>query len=216
MDRTGRVNGVFKRLKVAQQAERIRGEPPPMPTRGPYRVGVVDIAWASEPEGDADRAARRGYWPYPTLNIAQASAVPIDTLMHDDAIIWMWVTNFILVRGLYLPVLRAWKFEPKTILTWVKTSNFGNGDWLRGQSEHCVMAARGRAIVTLTNESTVLFAPTTRHSAKPKEFYDLVERLCPAPRYVDVFSRYRHNDKWDCYGDEAPLPLDTASTEAAP
>jgi hypothetical protein len=23
-----------------------------------------------------------------------------------------------------------------------------------------------------------------------------------------VFSRYRHNDKWDCHGDEAPAPVD--------
>jgi N6-adenosine-specific RNA methylase IME4 len=47
---------------------------------------------------------------------------------------------------------------------------------------------------------------------KPVEFYDLVESLCPAPRYADLFSRYRHNNKWDPHGDEAPL----APTEAAP
>jgi hypothetical protein len=39
---------------------------------------------------------------------------------------------------------------------------------------------------------------------------ELVESLCPAPRYADLFSRYRHNDKWDCYGDEAP-PYDAAA-----
>jgi ParB/RepB/Spo0J family partition protein len=27
-----------------------------------------------------------------------------------------------------------------------------------------------------------------------------------APRYAYLFSRYRHNDKWDCRGDEAPTP----------
>ena len=43
---------------------------------------------------------------------------------------------------------------------------------------------------------------------KPPEFYDFVESLCPAPRYADLFSRYRHNDKWDCHGDEAPPPGD--------
>jgi N6-adenosine-specific RNA methylase IME4 len=53
----------------------------------------------------------------------------------------------------------------------------------------------------------VLHASVRGHSAKPKEFYDLVESLCPAPRYADLFSRYRHNDKWDCHGDEAPTPL---------
>jgi hypothetical protein len=39
---------------------------------------------------------------------------------------------------------------------------------------------------------------------KPVEFYELVESLCPAPRYADLFSRYQHNDKWDCHGDQAP------------
>jgi hypothetical protein len=35
MDRTGRVNGPYKRLKVARQAAIIRAEPPPLPGRGP-------------------------------------------------------------------------------------------------------------------------------------------------------------------------------------
>jgi ParB family chromosome partitioning protein len=34
MDRSGRVNGVFKRLRVARQAALIRAEPPPLPGRG--------------------------------------------------------------------------------------------------------------------------------------------------------------------------------------
>jgi hypothetical protein len=38
MDRTGRVNGVFRRLKIARQAEAIRAEPPLLPGNGPYRV----------------------------------------------------------------------------------------------------------------------------------------------------------------------------------
>ena len=37
MDRTGRTNGVYKRLKNAQQAAAIRAEPPPLPGNGPRR-----------------------------------------------------------------------------------------------------------------------------------------------------------------------------------
>jgi N6-adenosine-specific RNA methylase IME4 len=66
------------------------------------------------------------------------------------------------------------------------------------------MAVRGKPVVTLTNQSTLLLAPWRGHSVKPREFYDLVESLCPAPRYADLFSRYRHNERWDCHGDEAP------------
>jgi hypothetical protein len=43
-----------------------------------------------------------------------------------------------------------------------------------------------------------------RHSEKPDAFYALVEGLCPAPRYCELFSRRRYSDKWDCHGDEAP------------
>jgi hypothetical protein len=65
---------------------------------------------------------------------------------------------------------------------------------------------RGKPVVTLANHSTLLLAPTRGHSVKPVEFYDFVESLCPAPRYADLFSRYRHNEKWDVHGDEAPPP----------
>jgi N6-adenosine-specific RNA methylase IME4 len=78
---------------------------------------------------------------------------------------------------------------------------FGFGDWLRGQTEHALFATRGKPIVQLTNESTVLFAPVRRHSEKPDAFYALVERLCPAPRYCEMFSR-RARPNWDGHGDE--------------
>jgi N6-adenosine-specific RNA methylase IME4 len=124
-------------------------------------------------------------------------------LMHHDAILWLWCTNYHLIRYA-APVLDALGFAERSILTWVK-NRFGTGDLLRSQTEHCVFALRGKPVVTLTNESTVLFAPPRPgNSAKPVEFYDLVERLCPAPRYLDIFSRYRHSASWDCYGDEAP------------
>jgi N6-adenosine-specific RNA methylase IME4 len=81
----------------------------------------------------------------------------------------------------------------------------GTGDWLRGQTEHCVLAVRGIPTVTLSNQTTLLQAPARAHSVKPVEFYNLVESLCPAPRYADLFSGYRHNARWDCHGDEAPV-----------
>ena len=91
-------------------------------------------------------------------------------------------------------VLDAWGFERRTILTWVK-DRIGYGEWLRNRTEHCIMAVRGKPVVQLTNESTVLFAPVGRHSEKPDEFYALVERLCPAPRYAELFSR-RARPNW--------------------
>jgi ParB/RepB/Spo0J family partition protein len=210
MDRTGRVNGVFKRLKVLKQAEVIRAEPPPLPGNGPYRVFTIDPPWKNEVR--ADDPSHRTNSPFPPMSVDEICKLEIRSIAKPDSIVWLWVTDHQLLNGIHNVVLDAWGLKPRALLTWVKTNNFGTGDWLRGQTEHCVMATWGTPVVTLSNESTVLFAPARGHSVKPPEFYDLVEKLCPAPRYADLFSRYRHNDRWDCHGDEAP-PL--AEREAA-
>jgi N6-adenosine-specific RNA methylase IME4 len=199
MDRTGRVDGPFNRLNIARQAIAIRNESPPLPGNGPYRVAVIDLPWPYEKrdEDPSHRAVR----PYPTMAIADMKALPVASIMHADSILWQWTTNHHM-REAY-EILAAWGFEPKTILTWAK-DRMGAGDWLRGQTEHSIMAVRGKPVVQLTNQTTLLHAPVRGHSVKPKEFYDLVESLCPAPRYADLFSRYRHNDRWDCHGDQAP------------
>jgi N6-adenosine-specific RNA methylase IME4 len=200
MDRTGRVNGVYRRLKIAKQAELIRAEPPPLPGRGPYRVIVVDPPWLfNENDEQSDRCC---IGPYPRLTIEQICALNVASIAASDSLLWLWTTNLHMLNGTR-EVLDAWGFAPITILTWAK-DRFGCGSRLRGQTEHCIMATRGNPIVTLTNQTTLLHAPLRAHSQKPREFYDLVESLCPAPRYAYLFSRYRHNDKWDCHGDEAP------------
>jgi N6-adenosine-specific RNA methylase IME4 len=199
MDRTGRVHGPYKRLKVARQAEQILKEPPPLPGNGPYRVGNVDPAWPYEIR--KEDPSHRATHPYPQMFIEQICAFAFGSIMHEDSIVWLWTTNHHMREA--FTVLDAWRFEPKTILTWAK-DRMGTGDWLRGQTEHAIMGVRGKPIVTLTNQTTLLHAPMRANSQKPAEFYDFVESLCPAPRYCDLFSRYRHNDRWDCHGDEAP------------
>jgi N6-adenosine-specific RNA methylase IME4 len=206
MDRTGRVNGAYRRLKNAQQAEALRAEPPPLPGNGPYRVVVADPPWAYEP--DDEEEPLRGVLPYPTMSLEQVCALDVRSIMHPDSILFLWVTNFLLARGLHTAVLRAWDLEPKTVLTWPKERP-GRGHWLIGQTEHVVLAVRGRPVITLDNTTTLLRGPfhllrKNAHSEKPLEFYDFVERLCPASRYADLWSRYWHNHKWDCHGDEAP------------
>jgi ParB/RepB/Spo0J family partition protein len=201
MDRTGKVNGPFKRLEVIKQADAIRAEPPPLPGNGPYRVIVADPPWPYEKR--SEDPTHRATYDYPTMSIAAICNLDVGSIAAPDSILWLWTINYYM-REAY-DVLAAWGFEAKTILTWAKP-RAGFGDWLRGQTEHCILATRGKPIVTLTNQSTRLDAPVRGHSVKPVEFYDLVESLCPAPRYADIFSRYQHNDKWDCHGDEAPPP----------
>jgi N6-adenosine-specific RNA methylase IME4 len=205
MDRTGRVDGSFKRLKIARQAMVIRAEPPPYPSHGPYRVIVADPPWMYELRS-AD-PSHRGITPYPQMSIESicAEAAKVDAIAHDNCILWLWTTNHHMREA--FTVLEAWGFGQKTILTWVK-DKMGCGDWLRGQTEHCLMAVRGAPIVQLTNQTTVLHGPLRAHSQKPEEFYAFVESLCPAPRYAELFSRSAR-EGWDAHGDEV-VPKDAS------
>jgi N6-adenosine-specific RNA methylase IME4 len=208
MDRTGRVDGVFKRLKVMRQADIIRREPPPLPNRGPYRVIVADPPWPYEAR--QQDSSHRGTLPYPPMSIAQICAMPIASIAHEDCILWLWVTNAHIREA--FEVLDAWGFEQKSILTWIK-DQMGIGNWLRGKTEHCLLAVRGKPTVSLTNQTTALHASRGAHSEKPAVFFDLVEVLCPAPRYAYLFSR-SVRPHWDGHGDEypgAPSPQALAS-----
>lgn len=197
MDRTGRVDGPFKRLKVARQAEEIRKEPPGLPGKGPYRVIVADPPWPYELR--KEDPSHRATHPYPQQSIADICKLDIGSIAHGDCILWLWTTNHHMREA--FGVLDAWGFQHKTILTWAK-DRMGTGDWLRGQTEHCLMAVRGSPIVHLTNQTTLLHGPLRENSRKPDEFYDFVERLCPAPRYATLYHRGVTRSNWDGHGDE--------------
>jgi N6-adenosine-specific RNA methylase IME4/ParB-like chromosome segregation protein Spo0J len=185
LGRTGQVSGVHRNLMVSRRAEVIAAEPPPLPT-GPFRVIVADPPWAydARSEDPSHRAAN----PYPQMSLEAICAMPVASLAHDDAILWLWTTNSHMRDA--FAVLDAWGFRHKTILTWAK-DRMGTGDWLRGQTEHCLFAVRGRPVVTLTNQTTLLRGPLREHSRKPDEFHALVESLCPAPEggRLELFAR---------------------------
>jgi len=192
MDRTGRVDGVYRKLMIRRQADRLESEPPPLP-RGRFRVIVADPPWPYEKRtGDV---SQRGAIPYPAMTLADIQQLDVAGLAAEDAILWLWTTNAHLPVA--FDVLTAWGFHYKTALTWVK-NRIGVGDWLRGQTEHCLLAVRGRPLVMLKSESTVLLGKVRDHSRKPAEFYRLVERLCPGSK-LELFSR-EHRPGWHSWG----------------
>jgi N6-adenosine-specific RNA methylase IME4 len=131
------------------------------------------------------------------MNIEEIAAMPVKDMAADDAILWLWVTNAHL--PVVWPIVDAWGFTYKTMLTWAK-DRMGTGDWLRGKTEHCLMCVRGKPTIVLTNQTTLLPGPLRKHSQKPDEFYRLVEELCPGSK-VELFSRTPRNG-WAVHGNE--------------
>jgi len=184
------------RAALRQQATaRIESEPAPLPA-GPFRVIVADPPWAYEKR--KDDGSHRAALTYPTMSTAEICAMPMLERAHEDCVLWLWTTNAFMRDA--FQVLDAWGFAEKTILTWAK-DRMGTGDWLRGKTEHCILAVRGAPHVNLTNQTTLLAAPLRDHSRKPDEFYALVEALCPGSK-LEVFAR-QQRPGWVAWGAES-------------
>jgi N6-adenosine-specific RNA methylase IME4 len=179
----------IRRGEKESLAERIRQEPQPLP-QGPYRVIVADPAWMYECDD----------LPYPTMTIQQIKELPVGALAHTDCVLWLWTTNTHL--HVAFNVLGSWGFEYKNILTWAK-DRMGHGEWLRNQSEHCLLATRGNPVFTAPGHTTLLNGPTREHSRKPETFYELVQATCPGSK-VELFSR-QERDGWVVWGAEKDL-----------
>jgi N6-adenosine-specific RNA methylase IME4 len=194
------LRGRAKSVRQAQKAliaARIEASDARLPT-GPYRCIVMDPPWHYGKR--LSDVTGRGKVNYPTMTQDDLLSMHDDLtrLAHDDGcVLWLWTTNAHM--GQAHELARAWGFEVKTILTWIKPS-IGCGDWLRGQTEHCLLCVSGHPLVTLSGQSTVLRGARREHSRKPGEFYTLVESLCPGSK-LEMFSR-ASRDGWASWGGE--------------
>jgi N6-adenosine-specific RNA methylase IME4 len=181
-----------------------------------YATIVADPPWRYT--SVSDRKAGRGAPAeahYPTMTTELLASLPVGNLALENAHLYLWVTNPVLTEqrvttmgSVNAPALcRAWGFEPKTLITWIKGSNGevnggGMGWFFRGATEHVIFAVRGRCpIPAHLRVPNVVIAPRGQHSQKPDAFMDMVESVSPGP-YLEMFAR-RQRIGWDTYGDQA-------------
>jgi N6-adenosine-specific RNA methylase IME4 len=162
------------------------------PPQGSYDVLVLDPPW---PYGERSIPNRPGQAPYASLSLEEIGALPIASLARPDCVLWLWTTNAFLRHAYTL--LEGWRFEPRSILTWDKERP-GAGDWLRGQTEHCVLASRGNPAINFRNHSTLIREQRREHSRKPEAFYQLVASCCNGTK-LEIFAR-RQRDGWAVWG----------------
>ena len=183
-----------------------------------YRTLVADPPWHYDLR--AKDETHRARVTYGTMSQHELLNMPVGLWAEDNAHLYLWVTNAFMAEG--LQIVKAWGFEFKTILTWVKgriqggriINHLGMGNYYRNSTEHVLFAVRGSLAVLNHDEVTAFIAERHAHSEKPAAFYDMVERMSPSP-YLDVFARTRRLG-WDTFGDESFNPsaiLETLTPE---
>lgn len=170
-----------------------------------YSTILADPPWYQRGGGKSKRGADKHYDILKEPDIKRVMAEMLSDNVAEDAHLYMWVANNHLAEG--IRVLEHLGFKYITNLVWAKQS-FGLGRYFRGQHEICLFATRGRGFSVRTEVNNVptliggSLIRTTRHSAKPKEMYDLIEHRSSGP-YLELFARNKRPG-WDVVGKEAP------------
>lgn len=187
MDRTRRVDGVYRKLRQMQDEEKRLSV---APVKGKYRTIVIDppFSFASTNEKSSPLYATMSQDELLTLRVAE--------WVEDDAHLYLWSSNATLREAFAL--MENWGFRYLTMLTWVKTPVFGLGAYFRSTTEHCLFGVRGSLPTRAKDIPTHFIAPKTNHSAKPDLFYEIVERAS-FPAFLDVFAR-KERRGWTTWG----------------
>lgn len=187
-----------------------------------YPVIVADPpvpfeTWGKRPGGIDSRAAEAHYntmtWQ-DLFGIGDA----VRSVAADDCVLFLWLCQPLLRET--MAMARRWGFRYKTkAFSWCKTylngTGFfvGMGYWTRANTEDVLLFTRGnpsrtskgvyQLLATLEADPysvPAVIAPMTRHSEKPEEVQNRIERLVDGP-YLEVFAR-RRRPGWTCIGNE--------------
>lgn len=172
-----------------------------------YRTIVADPPWevrrlespGAKGFGTQEGVLRSVPLSYPTLSVDALRALPVDECAEADAHLYLWTINAYIEAAYDLA--RAWRFEPRTLLTWAKSPmGIGLGGTFVNTTEFVLFCRRGNLPARRRVDSTWWQWKRGRHSAKPEAFLDLVEQVSPGP-YLELFAR-RNRLGWHTWGNE--------------
>ncbi len=148
---------------------------------------------------------------YNVTSVEEIKALPVARHVEHNAHLYLWTTNSFMVEA--HEVARAWGFEPKTIITWVKTQKndptrpcMRTGYWYRSATEHILFAVRGSLRLRGPASPTAVLSRCLPHSVKPQWCYELIEQQSAGP-YLELFAR-RKRAGWDAWGNQIRSTFD--------
>ena len=180
----------------AENTEKIEKLATPLDAQGLFQTIVIDPPWDWGDEGDVNQFGRAKP-EYSTMPFDEIKNLPVNKIADENCHLYLWVTNRSLPKAFAL--IDAWGFRYITCLTWCKPS-IGMGNYFRGSTEQVLFAVKGSQPLKRHDVGTYFTAPRGEsHSAKPDEFYRLVESCSYSP-FIDIFGR-KARDGWSVWGE---------------
>ena len=205
MVQDGRIHPGMKPKDVAAEDRSARKERDEIriasiaPAPGRHRTLVIDPPWEDIGGPDSAGFLGRAAPDYATMNQGQLVAIgpQVRAWLEPESHVYLWTINNRITDAHELAA--AWGLDVKAFVTWCKPT-MGLGSTFRNATEHFLFCSTGGLGGRATDIPTWFVAAPQRaeHSAKPKEFYDIVRRMS-YPSYGECYQRSGEPDFKNVY-----------------
>lgn len=173
------------------------------PNNSRFEVILADPPWHYRNQGTRAAAAKH----YRTIRRSDLEHLPVQYFAADRCALFLWATWPNMKTA--FKVMDAWGFKYKTLAwEWFKTNKAGDkfvmglGNYSRSNPEPCLLGFRGKPIpVKDKGVEAWMTAPRRKHSQKPDEQYEKIERLYPDVPKLELFATQIWPG-WDAWGDQ--------------
>lgn len=172
----------------AAERQRLREDPLPLPTER-YRTIVIDPPWPIDMVR-LEGGNRPQSLKYPTMSLEEIEDIDIDSMLEDDAHVFLWTINRFLPDAFV--IMANWGIKYRFCMVWHKDGGMKPVHYPQMNAEFVLVGVKGSPRFMDEDQFWAVFsAPRSGHSVKPEEFYQLLERIAPGPR-LDMFARGEH------------------------
>ena len=136
---------------------------------------------------------------YPTLKLEEMIKLPLNKIIKDDCLLFMWTTNPHLENAIKLG--NAWNFDYKTVAFIWNKMNHNPGQYTLSNCELCLVFKHGKIPKPrgVRNIQQLVSAPRQAHSTKPIEIQNNITAMFPTQKKIELFAR-RKAAGWDSWG----------------
>jgi len=176
-----------------------------------YRTILIDPPWEQPLTGQykTSRKHRPTKLPYETMSLERIKALDIGSMAEIGCHLWLWTTNAFLRDG--FDVMAAWGFKYLAPITWRKPSGMGN--YFVHVTQTVLFGYYKKCQFNLGRYFPTHFEGIPeRHSAKPHQSYELIEKVSD-PERIEIFARpwtplFEARPGWDVWGNEVESNLE--------
>ena len=182
-----------------------------MPDIKKYQIIYADPPWDYKGQkqhsgaGGKDTGGATSH--YSCMKLSQLKELPVQKIADDDCLLFMWATSPHLDQAIEL--MKAWGFKWATVaFVWDKLK-VNPGFYTMSQCELCLVGKKGKIPKPrgARNIRQLVHAMRGRHSQKPVEVPNRIEKMFPEQQKIELFAR-RRKEGWDAWGNEVEGGLD--------